>query len=447
MSKKPNILFTDDEKTFRNIMTKELTRMGYNVTGCGSGAETIEKMQEKDFDVVILDMNMPVMDGIETLKKVKEMESTTEVIVLTGQGTIENAVQATKLGAYDYLTKPCKLTELCVLLQKALEKRQLNRENVHLKRLVKDVCGTPVMVGNSIAMNAVYKMVDKVAASDAVVLIQGESGTGKELIAQMIHQRSIRANKPFVVINCATLQEALLESELFGHVKGAFTGAVESRIGLFEVADGGTLFLDEIGELAINTQAKLLRVFQSGEIRRVGDNKAVNVDTRIIAATHRDLAGEVKNGRFREDLYFRLNVITLSLPPLRDRLEDIPVLINYFLDNFCRNRQKKILLPEAMTAMTQYHWPGNVRELKNTIERLVVMTEGNSISIEDLPENIRLVSSTTAEGTEVILSGVEKKHILKVLHEKQGNKTLAAEALGISLKTLYNKLKVYHIDV
>jgi len=448
MSKKPNILFTDDEKTFRNIMTKELTRMGYNVTGCDNGSETIEKMQEKDFDVVILDMNMPVMDGIETLKKVKEMESTTEVIVLTGQGTIENAVQATKLGAYDYLTKPCQLTELCVLLQKALEKRQLNRENVHLKRLVKDVCGTPVMVGNSIAMNAVYKMVDKVATSDAVVLIQGESGTGKELIAQMIHQRSIRANKPFVVINCATLQEALLETELFGHVKGAFTGAVESRIGLFEVADGGTLFLDEIGELAINTQAKLLRVVQSGEIRRVGDNKAINVDTRIIAATHRDLAGEVKNGKFREDLYFRLNVITLPLPPLRDRREDIPVLIDHFLDNFCKNRQKKILLPEAMTVMTQYNWPGNVRELKNTVERLVVMTEGNSFSIEDLPENIRMASSTstTAEGTEVVLSGVEKKHILKVLHEKQGNKTLAAEALGISLKTLYNKLKAYNID-
>jgi len=207
------------------------------------------------------------------------------------------------------------------------------------------------------------------------------------------------------------------------------------------------LFLDEIGELAINTQAKLLRVVQSGEIRRVGDNKAINVDTRIIAATHRDLAGEVKNGKFREDLYFRLNVITLSLPPLRDKREDILVLIDHFLDNFCRNRQKKILLPEVMTAMSQYHWPGNVRELKNTIERLVVMTEGNSISIEDLPENIRVVSSTTAEGTEVILSGVERKHILKVLHEKQGNKTLAAEALGISLKTLYNKLKAYHIDV
>src|SRR3990170_6759308 len=246
MSKKPKIILTDDEDTFRNIMAKELGRMGYCVTSCASGAETINNIQERDFDVVILDINMPAMSGFEALKKVKELEPTTEVIILTGQGTIENAVQAIKLGAYDYLTKPCKLTELCVLLQKALEKRQLNRENVHLRRLVKDVCGTPVMIGNGTAMNAVYKMIDKVATSDSIVLIQGESGTGKELIAQMIHQRSIRANKPFVGINCATLQEALLESELFGHVKGAFTGAVESRIGLFEVADGGTLFLDEI---------------------------------------------------------------------------------------------------------------------------------------------------------------------------------------------------------
>src|SRR3989304_2487880 len=447
MSKKPNILFTDDEKTFRNIMAKELTRMGYNVTSCDNGSETIEKMQEKDFDVVILDMNMPAMNGTETLKRLKEMEPTKEVIILTGQGSIESAVQAIKLGAYDYLTKPCQLAELNALLQRALEKRQLNRENVHLRRLVKDTCETPVMIGSGIAMNAVYKMIDKAAPSDSIVLIQGESGTGKELVAQIIHQRSTRADKPFVVINCATLQETLLESELFGHVKGAFTGATELRMGLFEVADGGTLFLDEIGELAINTQAKLLRVVQSGEIRRVGDNKAINVDTRIIAATHRVLAGEVKKGKFREDLYFRLNVLTLSLPPLRDKREDIPVLVDHFLDNFCRNRQKKILLPEAMTAMSQYHWPGNVRELKNTIERLVVMAEEDSLSLKDLPENIRGASSTTAEGTEVVLSGVERKHILKVLHEKQGNKTLAAEALGISLKTLYTKLKAYHIDL
>ena len=446
MSKKPNILFTDDEKTFRNIMAKELTRMGYNVTSCDSGAETLKNMQERDFDVVILDMNMPTMNGIETLKRLKEMESTTEVIVLTGQGSIESAVQAIKLGAYDYLTKPCQLAELNALLQRALEKRQLNRENVHLRRLVKDTCETPVMIGSGIAMNAVYKMIDKAAPSDSIVLIQGESGTGKELVAQIIHQRSTRADKPFVVINCATLQETLLESELFGHVKGAFTGATELRMGLFEVADGGTLFLDEIGELAINTQAKLLRVVQSGEIRRVGDNKAINVDTRIIAATHRDLAGEVKNGKFREDLYFRLNVITLPLPPLRERREDIPVLINHFLDKFCKNKRKKTLLPEVMTVMTQYNWPGNVRELKNTIERLIVMAEEDSVSIGDLPENIRMASSTAAEGMEAILSGVEKKHILKVLHEKQGNKTLAAEALGISLKTLYNKLKAYNIS-
>ncbi|MCF6156494.1 MAG: sigma-54-dependent Fis family transcriptional regulator [Candidatus Brocadia sp.] len=449
MSKRPNILFTDDEDTFRNIMAKELTRMGYNVTCCANGPETLRNMQERDFDVVILDMNMPMMNGIEILKKVKEMESTTEVIVLTGQGSIENAVQAIKLGAYDYLTKQCRLSELDALLQKALEKRQLNRENAHLRRLVKSVRETPVMIGNSIAMNAVYKMIDKVAPSDSIVLIQGESGTGKELIAQTLHLRSTRANKPFVVVNCATLQETLLESELFGHTKGAFTGATESRMGLFEAADGGTLFLDEIGELTVNTQAKLLRVVQSGEVRRIGDNKAITVDTRIIAATHKNLATEVKNGRFREDLYFRLNVITLSLPSLRERREDIPLLINYFLENFCRDMPKKKILPEALTAMTQYTWPGNVRELENTMERLVVLAEGENIAIEDLPENIRGISSSrnAIEGTEGTLSDVEKKYILKVLHEKRWNKTLAAEALGISLKTLYNKLKVYNIDL
>lgn len=252
-----------------------------------------------------------------------------------------------------------------------------------------------------------------------------------------------------MVVNCATLQETLLESELFGHIKGAFTGATESRMGLFEVADGGTLFLDEIGELTVNTQAKLLRVVQSGEVRRVGENRAITVDTRIIAATHKNLAMEVKHGRFREDLYFRLNVITLSLPPLRERREDIPALIDHFLNHFCQNIQKKRILPETLTAMTQYNWPGNVRELENTIERLVILTEGESISVEDLPENIRGISTALpANGiTEGTLSEVEKKHILKVLHEKQWNKTLAAETLGVSLKTLYNKLKVYHIDL
>lgn len=448
MDKKPNVIFTDDEDTFRNIMANELNRMGYQVTRCASGKETINNMQERDFDVVILDINMPDMDGIETLKRVKEVEPNTEVIILTGQGSIENAVQAIKLGAYDYLTKPCRLSELDALLQKALEKRGLNKENAHLKRLVKGTQSTPLMIGTSAAMAAVYKTIDKVAPSDAIVLIQGESGTGKELVAQAIHQRSTRANKPFVVVNCATLQETLLESELFGHIKGSFTGATESRVGLFEVADGGTLFMDEIGELTVSTQSKLLRVVQSGEIRRVGDNRIITVDTRIIAATHKNLAAEVKNGKFREDLYFRLNVITIFLPPLRERKEDIPALAQHFLQKICQNKQKKRLTPEAMEMMTKYPWPGNVRELENTIERLVVLTEDDYISPEDLPENIFGISPNmnTQDRTEATLSEVEKKHILKILHEKQWNKTLAAETLGISLKTLYNKLKVYHID-
>lgn len=448
MSKKPKIILTDDEDTFRNIMAKELSRMGYCVTSCASGAETINNIQERDFDVVILDINMPAMSGFEALKKVKELEPTTEVIILTGQGTIENAVQAIKLGAYDYITKPCRLDELDAILQKALEKRHLNRENVHLKRLVKDAQRISMMIGNSAAMSTVYRLIDRVAPTDVTVLIQGESGTGKELAAQIIHQRSTRKNKPFVVVNCATLQETLLESELFGHVKGAFTGATESRAGLFEVADGGTLFLDEIGELTINTQAKLLRVVQSGEIRRVGDNRIITVDTRIIAATNKDLSREVKNGQFREDLYFRLNVITLTLPALRERYGDISLLIQYFLGSLCQNAQGKKFLPEAMELMTAYPWPGNIRELKNNVERLVILTEGETISVGDLPENIRNATANpqSSEGPEAKLSEVEKGHIIKVLHERQGNKVLAAEALGISLKTLYNKLRVYNIN-
>lgn len=448
MSKKSNILFADDEATFRTIMSNELTRMGYKVTCCPNGAEALKNIQERDFDVVLLDMNMPEMDGIETLKKIKEIETTTEVIILTGKGTIENAVQAIKLGAYDYLTKPCRLSELDTLLQRALEKRQLRKENVHLKRLIKDDSESTVMIGNSDAMKSLCKTIDKVASSDAIVLIQGESGTGKELVANTIHQHSKRASMPFVVVNCATLQETLLESELFGHTKGAFTGATESRMGLFEAADGGTLFLDEIGELTVNTQAKLLRVIQSGETRRIGDNRVVTVDVRIIAATNKNLAAEAKKGSFRDDLYFRLNVIALFLPPLRERKQDIPSLIQHFLTHFCRNKQGKRLLQEALGAMMLYGWPGNVRELENTVERLVVLSEGDTISLEDLPENIRATSAhfDTTEKSGSMLSEVERRHIMKILQEKQGNKTVAAETLGISLKTLYNKLKYYRID-
>lgn len=446
MNKKSNIIFTDDEDTFRNVMSNELNRMGYRVTCCAGGIETIKNMHERDFDAVILDIRMPDMDGIETLKKIKELEPTTEVIVLTGQGTIENAVLAIRLGAYDYLTKPCRLNKLDMLLQKAIEKRALNKENAHLRKLVREIRSDPFMVGDSMAMTTLYKTINKVAPSDTIVLIQGESGVGKELVAHTIHRRSARADKPFVVVNCATLQETLLESELFGHVKGAFTGATESRTGLFELADGGTLFMDEIGELTVSTQSKLLRVVQSGEIRRVGDNKIIMTDTRIIAATHKNLAMEVKHGKFREDLYFRLNVIPVFVPPLRERKEDIPAMIQYFLQKNSRNKQKKILLPDAMEMMTKYTWPGNVRELENAIERLVILAEGDCISIEDLPENIIGIPlhMNVTDGTEETLSEMEKTHILKILHEKQWNKTYTAKTLGISLKTLYNKLKAYH---
>ncbi|MEK7852887.1 MAG: sigma-54 dependent transcriptional regulator, partial [Planctomycetota bacterium] len=333
-------------------------------------------------------------------------------------------------------------------LHRALEKRQLRKENVYLKRLIKDDSASTVMIGNGEAIKSLYKTIDKVAPSDAVVLIQGESGTGKELVANTIHQHSKRASMPFVVINCATLQETLLESELFGHTKGAFTGATESRMGLFEAADGGTLFLDEIGELTVNTQAKLLRVIQSGETRRIGDNRVVTVDARIIAATNKNLAAEAKKGSFRDDLYFRLNVIALFLPPLRERKDDIPTLIRHFLTHFCRNKQEKHLLPEALEAMTLYDWPGNVRELENTVERMVVLSEGDTISLEDLPENIRgtSVRFDATEKSDSSLAGMERRHIMKILQEKQGNKTVAAETLGISLKTLYNKLKYYRID-
>jgi len=449
MKKKPNLLFTDDEETYRSVMTKELTRMNYHVVCCASGKETVEKIKERDFDVVVLDMKMPVMDGIETLKRIKELEPTTEIIVLTGQGTIENAVQAIKLGAYDYLTKPCRLSELDILLQKALEKRRLNRENVHLKKLVKDTLGAADMIGNDRKMQQLYKMIEKIAPSDASILIHGESGTGKELVARAIHRQSTRATMPFVVVNCATLQESILESELFGHVKGAFTNAIEPRIGLFEVADGGTLFLDEIGELTNSIQAKLLRVLQSGEIRRVGDNRVITVDTRLIAATNKNLEEEVKNGRFREDLYFRLNVITISLPPLRERREDIPILVYYFLKTLCQDMKKKDISHDALQYIIQYAWPGNVRELENTIKRLIILSEGNMITAEDLPENIRGIPAAidTIHEDVLSLSELEKKHIYKVLKEKQWNKTLAAEALEISLKTLYNKLKMYQIDV
>ncbi len=449
MDRKIKVLLADDEITFRTIMEKELTRMGYDVSCVDNGEKAIFEAHENDYDIAILDINMPVINGEKALKKIKEMDATTEVILLTGEGSVESAVESMKSGAYDYITKPCKLFELDILLQKAFEKRALAKENNSLKQMVKKFALPAIFIGDSEKMKAVFKLIDKIASSDCSALIQGESGTGKELVAKAIHEKSSRSAKPFVVINCAALNDTLLDSELFGHTKGAFTGANQSRSGLFEVADESTLFLDEIGEMSLNIQPKLLRALQSGEIRRVGDNKTINVNARVIAATNKDLAKEAAEGNFREDLYFRLNVVEIHLPPLRERREDIPVLINHFLAKNSYKGEAKQIDPKAVKSLSEYDWPGNVRQLENTIERAVILAENETITVDDIPEKIISRNFTEHGGqshTGMTLPEVERDHIASVLREKNGNKKDAATALNISLKTLYNKLKLYGIE-
>ncbi|MEK6570603.1 MAG: sigma-54 dependent transcriptional regulator, partial [Bacteroidota bacterium] len=326
-----NILFVDDEEKIRTLMQRELSRMGYAICCAGTGKEALNRIQEEEYDLVLLDLKLPDMDGIRILKEIKEIDPLVEVIVLTGHGTINTAVEAMKLGAYDYLTKPCKLAEMEVVLEKAYEKRCINRENLALKRMVTNHA-FPQIAGRSPAMQKILTLVEKVAPTDSTILIQGESGTGKELVVQALHQRSRRSSLPLIAVNCAALQESLLESELFGHERGAFTGAFQQKPGLFELAHQGTLFLDEIGEMSPSLQVKLLRVLQSGEIRRVGGSRIFKVNVRTIAATNKDLKRETDEGRFREDLYFRLNVIMIQLPPLRDRKEDISLLVFYLLE-------------------------------------------------------------------------------------------------------------------
>lgn len=445
MCKDLRILFVDDEKTYRDVMKKELTRMGYSVTGVENGEQALEQLSQRDFDVVVLDMMLPDMNGVETLKRIKEEEYPVEVIMLTGQGTVETAVESMKIGAYDYITKPCKLSELETLINKAYEKRELSRENVSLKRLVNGKTPRSVLLGKSPAIRDVFKLMDKVARTDSTVLVQGESGTGKELVARSIHAKSRRAEKLFVIVNCAALQETLLESELFGHAKGAFTGAHDARMGLFEAADGGTLFLDEIGEMSPNIQSKFLRVLQSGETRRVGENRVIEVDVRVVAATNKDLHQEVKDNKFREDLFYRLNVITIKLPPLRERKEDIPILVEHFINLYKERGLNKRVDKKTMKMLTNYMWPGNVRELQNTIERMVILSDGDTIENWTLPDYFYATPFGEKLPEDVTLAELDRRYIHHVLAEKKGNKAQAAQTLGISLKTLYNKLKEYTI--
>ncbi len=439
-----DLLLVEDDDAFRQTAARWMARKGHRVEEAPNGVEALRQCERRRFDVAVVDMNMPGMSGMEVLQRMSEAGIDTEVIILTGQATVENAVQAMKLGASDYLTKPFPLIDLeqrCLL---AAERGSLRKENRQLKNIIRRNKPATRILGESDQIQDVLRLIDRVAPTDKAVLIQGESGTGKELVARSIQEKSQRADKPFVTINCAALPESLVESELFGHERGSFTGATAQKDGLFEVADGGTLFIDEMGELPLALQPKLLRVLEDGSLRRVGSHQERRVDVRVIAATNRDLEKEVQAGRFREDLYYRINVMSLVLPPLRERAGDIPLLIQHFLGPDWE------VEPEALEALQRYNWPGNVRQLGNALERATVLADDHVIAIEDLPREIlRTVVgmhpvNTPAAGFDDLAS-LERAHIVAVLQKEHGNKARAARALGIHRRKLYRLMDRFKI--
>ncbi len=448
------ILFADDEAHLRELMQMELPRLGHEVTVCPDGTAAVKALEKGSFDVALLDIKMPGLTGIEVLARVRQASPETQVIIMTGHATVDTAVQALRLGAFDYLTKPCKWAEVEVLLARVAERRDLTNKAAAFESRLKAVEGTPLLIGDTPSMQAIRRQIEMVAPTDAGVLILGETGTGKELIARNLHDKSRRAGHAFIPVNCGALPENLVESELFGHRKGAFTGADNNRKGLFEVANGGTLFLDEVGELDKSVQVKLLRFLESGEIRRVGENDPFRVDVRVLCATHRDLREMIETDAFREDLFFRINTFEIHLPALRDRKADIPALARHMLQRYNARRggTEPILTPEAIDALTAHEWPGNIRELANAIERASILSGGGPILPEHLPTQnygrraAAAASSAVAgphftipEGNPT-LRDVEMKYIQVVLEKYNGNKPAAAKELGIALKTLYNKI-------
>ncbi|HXG67475.1 MAG TPA: sigma-54 dependent transcriptional regulator [Blastocatellia bacterium] len=442
------LLIAEDERNLGMVLQKELSRLGHLVTLVHDGDEAIATAKETDFDVALLDIMMPGKSGIEVLRELRKQEQPPEVVMMTGHATVETALQAMKLGAYDYLTKPCHIRELEVILQKAYEKRQLRRENLILQSRLTYKDRAPNMVIRSPRMDEVMNLVKKVAASNATVLVTGESGTGKELIANTVHRYSARSAGPFIDISCAAIQETLLESELFGYEEGAFTGARKRKLGLLELANGGTLFLDEIGEMSMTLQSKLLRVLETQTFYRVGGTKKVEVDVRFIAATNRDLSQYVAEGKFRHDLLYRINNFTIKLPPLRERPEDIPALAEHFLASVSGGAHARFS-EEAMDVLMDYSWPGNVRELRNVIERVVILASGEIICAEDLPIELRTQhKAATPEIMEEHQNGssleeLKRKQILSVLEQTGWHQGKASEILGISPSTLYRQLKLY----
>jgi len=444
MMKEPiSLLIVDDEEPLRTRLGERFTRKGYSVSCAPNGNEALSLLGNKRFHVALVDIKMPGMNGIELLKALKTEQPFIEVIILTGYAEVDTAIEAMKSGAYDYLAKPYNLNELEIILQKAYEKSVLQKENYILRDEVKAHDPYGVMIGKSPKIIAIHQLIEKVAPTDSSVLIEGESGTGKELVANLIHQKSHRKEQPFIVIDCSTLQESLLENELFGHEKGAFTGATAQKIGLVELADRGTAFVDEIAEMNLTTQAKFLRILETGSFRRVGGTKQLKVDVRVIAATKRILEHAVKEGNFREDLYYRLNVVKIHLPPLRERKEDIPLLVNHFLKQGKAARgNPKTISPEALEAIIAFDWPGNVRELSNVIEQGFILSSGPTI----LPEDLHFQTKSFSPNLEINrLSDLEREHIARALEKEKGNKTKAAKTLGISLRNLYRKMEKYNL--
>jgi len=445
MTRGIRVLVADDEKNLRDLLVRELSRQGHDVDGVGDGEAALELLSAGGYDVVVLDMKMPRREGIEVLRELAASPEPPQVIVMTGFQEVGTAVEAMKLGAYDYLTKPAKIEELDILIRKAAEKGQLLRDNVALRAHVPGAVPFGGILTRSPRMREVLRIIERVAPTDSSVLILGESGTGKELVAQAIHEHSPRVGRPFVPIHCGALPREVLESELFGHEKGAFTGAVAAKPGLVELADGGTLFLDEIGEMEPDSQVKLLRALETGTFFRVGGTRPRRVDVRIVAATNRDLAEAMRHGEFRQDLYYRINTIAVHLPPLRDRREDVGLLAKHFVEGNEAYGVKR-LSASALATLEGYGWPGNVRELQHAIERAVILGKGDEILPEDLPPEVidgaPLPSAAPAAGS---LEGMERQHIVATLRQVGGHRGKAAALLEIDPKTLYRKILTYQI--
>jgi DNA-binding NtrC family response regulator len=456
MSKPPvrgRLLVVDDEVELMRALTESLAEEGFETHGLSDPVFAPDAIRSGEFDVLLSDLMMPGSDGIQLMREALKIDPNLVGIIMTGQGTIPTAVEAMKAGAFDYILKPFRLQQVMPVLDRAMQLRRLRLENVRLRQIVKELTYESPryhIVGSTPAVLKLIQMIEKIAPTDATVLVRGPSGTGKELVARAMHGNSSRRDKPLVTINCATLQESLLESELFGHEKGAFTGADKPKAGLFEVAEGGTMFIDEVAEMAPALQAKLLRVLEDGHYRRVGSTQERHADVRIVAATNKPLEDEVKAGRFREDLFFRLNVITLNLSALKDRREDIPGLINHLLRTRQIGKLPFSVDPHALSVLCGYDWPGNIRELANVLERAQILAEGNVITIDDLPENLIQVSKPTPislnaspVSTPDDLEVVERKHVEEVLRKCGNNKVHASKALGISRRTLYRLIEKY----